>query len=74
MTITVEDNGPGIPDHILPQIFEPFFTTKDTGAGTGRGLTIAFSLVNDMGGILEIQSPLSESESAKGTAFRITLS
>ena len=71
--ITVEDNGPGIPSHILPKIFEPFFTTKDPGAGTGLGLTIAFGLVNDMGGILEVQSPLFESEYAKGTAFSITL-
>lgn len=72
--ISVEDNGPGIPDHVLPQIFEPFFTTKDPGSGTGLGLTIAFGLISDMGGILEAQSPLHETGLAKGTAFRITLS
>jgi len=31
--ITVEDDGPGIPDAVLPRLFEPFFTTKPVGRG-----------------------------------------
>ncbi|MBO19038.1 MAG: hypothetical protein CL732_00680 [Chloroflexi bacterium] len=34
VTIGVEDNGPGIPDDVLPKIFAPFFTTKEIGQGT----------------------------------------
>jgi PAS domain S-box-containing protein len=43
--VMVEDNGPGVPPHLLDKIFEPFFTTKDVGAGTGLGLSIAHSLM-----------------------------
>jgi signal transduction histidine kinase len=38
--LSVEDDGPGIPDDLLPRIFEPFFTTKASGAGTGLGLAV----------------------------------
>ncbi|MFP6905191.1 MAG: hybrid sensor histidine kinase/response regulator [Verrucomicrobiota bacterium] len=45
--IEVVDNGPGIPEEVLPKIFEPFFTTKDTGKGAGLGLCIC-RLIMDM--------------------------
>jgi PAS domain S-box-containing protein len=41
----VEDNGPGVPDHLVSRIFEPFFTTKDVGAGTGLGLSISRQII-----------------------------
>ena len=50
--ISVEDTGPGIPDHVLPRMFEPFFTTKPAGSGTGLGLSIVFGIVRDMGGTI----------------------
>lgn len=53
--VTLEDSGPGIPPDILPRLFEPFFTTKN--AGTGLGLTIAYTLVDANGGRLEVLSP-----------------
>ena len=51
VTLSVEDNGPGLPADIMPRLFEPFFTTKEQG--TGLGLTIAFTLVEANGGRLE---------------------
>ncbi len=43
--VRVCDNGPGIPDELLPKIFNPFFTTKPAGAGTGLGLSISHDIV-----------------------------
>ncbi len=48
--VLVEDNGPGVPDSVLPHVFEPFFTTKEVGAGTGLGLSIAHSIMSDHNG------------------------
>jgi signal transduction histidine kinase len=55
VTLSVEDNGPGLPADIMPRLFEPFFTTKEQG--TGLGLTIAFTLVEANGGRLEAMPP-----------------
>ena len=49
----VEDDGPGIPEDILPQIFDPFFTTKGSGKGTGLGLAIVRQVAEDHGGTVE---------------------
>ena len=43
--VEVEDNGPGIPEHVLPKLFDPFFSTKEPGQGTGLGLDISYNIV-----------------------------
>ncbi len=50
--LTIEDNGPGIPDGVLPHIFDPFFTTKQRRKGTGLGLFLAATVVERHGGTL----------------------
>jgi len=56
VVIEVRDNGSGIPAKVLEQIFEPFFTTKDLDQGTGLGLPISRSIVEGVGGRLEVTS------------------
>ncbi|MFW6049713.1 MAG: sensor histidine kinase [Myxococcota bacterium] len=46
----VTDDGPGIPDDVLPRIFEPFFTTKGHEEGTGLGLAIVAAVATEHGG------------------------
>ncbi|MEM5438180.1 sensor histidine kinase [Paraburkholderia diazotrophica] len=68
LTITVSDNGPGIPDDVLPQLFEPFFTTKEMGQGLGLGLAICSSIARDCGGSL-----VARNNAQGGAAFVLTL-
>jgi len=66
ITITVRDNGPGIPEEQLAQIFDPFFTTRQ--AGLGLGLAISQQIIESFGGTLTAaQAPTS------GAAFSFTL-
>jgi two-component system C4-dicarboxylate transport sensor histidine kinase DctB len=67
-SITVRDNGPGIPDDVLPRLFEPFFTTKGMGQGLGLGLAIASSIARDCGGSL-----VARNVPEGGAAFVLTL-
>jgi two-component system, NtrC family, nitrogen regulation sensor histidine kinase GlnL len=54
LMIQIEDNGPGIPDHLKPHLFDPFVTTKPHG--TGLGLALVAKIINDHGGIIECDS------------------
>lgn len=69
VTITFEDNGPGIPSEILNNILQPFFTTKKGTEGTGLGLSITNDIVKAHGGKLTVYNRPDQS----GAAFNIFL-
>ncbi len=69
---SVTDEGTGIPADKMDQILEPFFTTKDPGEGTGLGLAMVYSIVEDHGGNLEIVSPVDRTHN-RGAQFSIKL-
>ncbi len=60
IAISISDTGPGISDATLERIFDPFFTTKSAGRGTGLGLSISKTIIQDMGGDLEVSSVYGE--------------
>jgi PAS domain S-box-containing protein len=67
--VRVADTGPGIAVEHGHKVFEPFFTTKEVGKGTGQGLALARSIVeNDHRGTLSF-----ESQPGKGTTFIVRL-
>ncbi|MEX2594475.1 MAG: 7TM diverse intracellular signaling domain-containing protein [Anditalea sp.] len=66
--IEIQDNGPGMPDHVKEKIFEPFFTTKEVGKGTGLGLSIVYTVIENHKGRLEVDTKFKE-----GTIFVIIL-
>ncbi|MEO7210385.1 MAG: ATP-binding protein, partial [Chitinophagaceae bacterium] len=68
VTITVSDNGNGIPQKVLDKIFQPFFTTKPTGQGTGLGLSLSYDIVKAHGGEIKV-----ESMEGEGTTFIIQI-
>jgi two-component system nitrogen regulation sensor histidine kinase GlnL len=61
----VKDNGPGVPDDLLPNLFDPFVTTKATGSGLG--LALVAKIIGDHGGIIECESQ------PRRTTFRILM-
>jgi len=68
LTLTISDNGRGIPEEHLGRIFEPFYTT-DNKLGTGLGLHIVYNLVTQ-----KLKGTIScESDYGKGTTFNITI-
>ncbi len=57
VTISVKDNGTGIPQKVLDKIFQPFFTTKPTGQGTGLGLSLSYDIITKgHGGELKVDT------------------
>ena len=68
VSVTITDDGCGIPKADLERVFEPFFSTRTGNGGTGLGLSITSGLVQELGGDIRV-----ESEVGKGTSFTVLL-
>ncbi len=65
--IELEDSGTGIPEEIIEKIFDPFFTTKEIGKGSGLGLSISHSIMDEHKGKIKV------SNTGRGAKFTIEL-
>lgn len=61
----IKDNGPGVPNDLVPHLFDPFVTTKPSG--TGLGLALVAKIIGDHGGIIECESQ------PRHTTFRVLM-
>ena len=67
-SVSIADDGPGIPAEILPRVFDPGFTTRGVGVGAGLGLAISYRVASDHGGRIDIAS-----EPGAGTTVTVAL-
>ena len=68
VVIVISDTGWGIPKESIPRIFDPFYTTSPVGKGTGLGLSLSYSIVEQHGGDIEVESTI-----GRGSAFTVRL-
>ena len=68
VVISISDTGCGIKKEHLSKIFDPFFTTKEIGKGTGLGMNIAYNIIKEHKGKIDVKSI-----AGKGTIFTIIL-
>jgi signal transduction histidine kinase len=68
ISITIKDNGIGMNEEVKKKIFEPFFTTKEVGEGTGLGMSIVYTIIENHSGSISV-----ESEEGKGASFIIEI-
>ncbi|MDP7112043.1 MAG: HAMP domain-containing sensor histidine kinase, partial [Myxococcota bacterium] len=68
VAVIVEDDGPGIPEELSGRIYEPFFTTRPPGEGSGLGLSLCYTIVDQHGGKI-----WEEGEPGEGARFVVEL-
>ncbi|TWJ19453.1 sensor histidine kinase [Geobacter argillaceus] len=68
LTVTIADNGPGIPLELRSRIFEPFYTTRQVGAGTGMGLAVVYDSIRSLQGEVGV-----DDAPGGGARFTVTL-
>jgi two-component system NtrC family sensor kinase len=68
LLIKITDTGTGMDEDQVQKIFDPFYTTKDVGEGTGLGLFVTYSLVENMNGKVIV-----ESQVGQGACFQLVL-
>jgi PAS domain S-box-containing protein len=68
VVIDVTDTGTGMDAQTMERIFEPFFTTKEVNKGTGLGLSTIYSLMEQLGGYIDVESSVGE-----GSTFSLYL-
>lgn len=68
ISVSFKDTGVGIPPENLSKLFEPFFSTKKKGKGVGLGLSVAYGIIQEHGGSIQVQS-----EVEKWTTFNIEI-
>jgi Na+/proline symporter/signal transduction histidine kinase len=66
--IRIKDEGEGIPEENISKLFDPFFTTKTVGTGTGLGLALTYSIIQEHGGNISVESIV-----GSGSQFEIAL-
>jgi len=71
LSVSISDNGPGIPEALAQRVFEPFFSTKSEGEGTGLGLSICLGIVKEHGGSMSLDP--GGAGSGRGATFTVEL-
>ena len=71
ISVSIADNGPGIPEALAQRVFEPFFSTKSEGEGTGLGLSICLGIVKEHGGSMSLDP--GGAGSGRGASFTVEL-
>jgi len=68
ISVSIKDNGSGIPEDLQKKIFDPFFTTKEPGKGTGLGLWVTYNIVEKLGGSIDLNSA-----PGRGSTFTVNI-